>query len=209
MLIPGLSRRAARVQGPIRRDNAGKTRPCAAPHTGRQPARSDGPPVRVQDINEGSHESRPASRAENGAEVTAPTDEHPAAHADAAPPPHGLGPLGLGLVRTIIQEPPPHAVAARPAERAVRLGVVRPVVAEPRAVGVAIGLADGLGRFQEHGGGRRAAAVVGPLGKSIVPRGGASFWIARVLGLHGRAARALGRGRGLAAAAAEVESGRG
>ena len=70
MLIPGLSCRAGRVQGPIRRDNAGKTRPCAAPHTGRQPARSDGPPVRVQDINEGSHESRPASRAENGAEVT-------------------------------------------------------------------------------------------------------------------------------------------
>ena len=119
----------------------------------------------MQDINEGSHESRPASRAENGAEVTATTDEHPAAHADAAPPPHGLGPLGLGLVGTIIKEPPPNAVAALLAERAVRLGVVRPELAEPRAVGVAVGLADGLDRVEVDGGGRRAAAVVGPLGK--------------------------------------------
>ena len=165
MLIPGLSCRAGRVRGPIRRDNAGKTRPCAAPHTGRQPARSDGPPVRVQDINEGSHESRPASRAENGAEVTATTDEHPAAHADAAPPPHGLGPLGLGLVRPEFAEPPAHAVAARLAERAVGIGVVRTLVKEPRAVGVAVGLADGLDRVEVDGGGRRAAAVVGPLGK--------------------------------------------
>ena len=166
MLIPGLSCRAGRVQGPIRRDNAGKTRPCAAPPPPRrQPARSDEPIQSVQDINEGSHEARPASRAEFGEEVTATTDEHPAAHAAAAPPPHGLGPLGLGLVRKIVKEPPPHAVAARLAERAVRLGVVRPVVAEPRAV-VAVGLPHGLGRFQEYGGGRRAAAVVGRLGKS-------------------------------------------
>ena len=137
----------------------------SAAHWKRQPARSDGPPVRVQDINEGSHESRPASRAENGAEVTATTDEHPAAHADAAPPPHGLGPLGLGLVRPEFAEPPAHAVAARLAERAVGIGVVRTLVKEPRAVGVAVGLADGLDRVEVDGGGRRAAAVVGPLGK--------------------------------------------
>ena len=170
MLIPGLSRRAGRVQGPSRRDNAGKTRPCAAPLAlppRRQPARSDGPPVRVQGINEGGHEARPASRAEFCEEVTAPTDEHehPPAHAAAAPPPHGLGPLGLGLVRTIIKKPPPHAVSPYLAERAVRLGLLRPLQQKPRAVGVAVGLAHGLDRFQEYGGGRRAAAVVGPLGK--------------------------------------------
>ena len=70
MLIPGLSRRAARVQGPIRRDNAGKTRPCAAPHAGRQPARSDEPIQSIQHINVRGAAARPASRAENGAEVT-------------------------------------------------------------------------------------------------------------------------------------------
>jgi len=97
--------------------------------------------------------------------LTKTADEHPPAHADAAPPPHGLGALGLGLLRKIIKKPPPHAVAARPAERAVRLGVLGPVVAEPRAVGVAVRVPHGLDRFQEYGGGRRAAAVVGPLGK--------------------------------------------
>ena len=122
----------------------------------------------MQDINEGSHEARPASRAENGAEVTATTDEHPPAHADAAPPPHGLGPLGLGLVRPEFAEPPPHAVAARLAERAVRLGVVRKIVKEPRAVGVAVRVADGLDRVEVDGGGRRTAAVVGPLGGTVV-----------------------------------------
>ena len=88
-----------------------------------------------------------------------------AAHADAAPPPHGLGPLGLGLVRPEFAEPPPHAVAARLAERAVRLGLVRPELAEPRAVGVAVRVPHGLDRVEVDGGGRRAAAVVGPLGK--------------------------------------------
>ena len=87
-----------------------------------------------------------------------------AAHADAAPPPHGLGPLGLGLVRPEFAEPPPHAVAARLAERAVRLRLLRKIVKEPRAVGVPVGLADGLDRVEVDGGGRRAAAVVGPLG---------------------------------------------
>ena len=91
-------------------------------------------------------------------------NEYPPAHADAAPPPHGLGPLGLGLVGTEFAEPPPHAVAARLAERAVRLGVLRPELAEPRAVGVAVGVADGLDRVEVDGGGRRTAAVVGPLG---------------------------------------------
>ena len=70
MLIPGLSCRAGRVQGPIRRDNAGKTRPCAAPHAGRQPARSDEPIQSIQHINVRGAAARPASRAENGAEVT-------------------------------------------------------------------------------------------------------------------------------------------
>ena len=87
-----------------------------------------------------------------------------AAHADTAPPPHGLGALGLGLLRKIIKKPPPHAVAARLAERAVRLGVLGTLVAEPRAVGVAVRVADGLDRVEVDGGGRRAAAVVGPLG---------------------------------------------
>ena len=165
-----LIRRPAAAPGASRAQSAGTTPAKPDPaqrrrRARRQPARSDGPPIRVQDIDEGSHESRPASRAENGAEVTATTDEHPAAHADAAPPPHGLGPLGLGLVREIIEEPPPHAVAARLAERAVGIGVVRTLVKEPRAVGVAVGLADGLDRVEVDGGGRRAAAVVGPLGK--------------------------------------------
>ena len=162
-----LIRRPAAAPGASGAKSAGTTpaKPDPAQRRSREGSpRSDGPPARVQDINEGSHEARPASRAENGAESTATTDEHPPAHADAAPPPHGLGPLGLGLLRKIVKEPPPHAVAARPAERAVGLGVVRPVVAEPRAV-VAVGLPHGLGRFPEYGGGPRAAAVVGPLGK--------------------------------------------
>ena len=117
----------------------------------------------MQDIDEGSHAARPASRAENGAALT--KNEYPAAHAAAAPPPHGLGPLGLGLVRKIVKEPPPHAVAARLAERAVRLGLLRPELAEPRAVGVAVRVPHGLDRVEVDGGGRRAAAVVGPLGK--------------------------------------------
>ncbi len=158
----------------------------------------------MQDINEGSHETRFPRGKRRGRD----RNEHPAAHAAAAPPPHGLGPLGLGLLRKVIKEPPPHAVAARLAERAVGIGVVRPVVAEPRAV-VAVRVPHGLGRFQEYGGGRRAAAVVGPLGIEVVSRGGASFRIARVLGQHGRAAGAVGRGRGLAAAAAQTQSGRG
>ena len=117
----------------------------------------------MQDIDEGSHAARPASRAENGAALT--KNEYPAAHAAAAPPPHGLGPVRLGLVRPEFAEPPAHAVAARLAERAVGIGVVRTLVKEPRAVGVAVGLADGLDRVEVDGGGRRAAAVVGPLGK--------------------------------------------
>ena len=67
---PETSRRARRVQGPIRRDNAGKTRPCAAPHAGRQPARSDEPIQSIQHIDVRGAAARPASRAENGAEVT-------------------------------------------------------------------------------------------------------------------------------------------
>ena len=78
--------------------------------------------------------------------------------------PRGVA-LGLGLVRPEFAEPPAHAVAARLAERAVGIGVVRTLVKEPRAVGVAVGLADGLDRVEVDGGGRRAAAVVGPLGK--------------------------------------------
>ncbi len=121
----------------------------------------------MQDINEGSHEARATFRAENGAALTKPSCPHvdAAAHADAAPPPHGLGPLGLGLVGTELAEPPPHAVAARLAERAVRLGVLGTLVAEPRAVGVAVRVPHGLDRVEVDGGGRRAAAVVGPLGK--------------------------------------------
>ena len=121
----------------------------------------------MQDINEGSHEARATFRAENGAALTNPSCPHvdAAAHADAAPPPHGLGPLGLGLVRPEFAEPPPHAVAARLAERALGLGLVRKIVKEPRAVGVAVRVADGLDRVEVDGGGRRTAAVVGPLGK--------------------------------------------
>ena len=109
-----------------------------------------------------------------------------AAHADAAPPPHGLGPLGLGLVRPEFAEPPPHAVAARLAECSVRLGVLRKIVKEPRAVGVAVRVADGLDRVEVDGGGRRAAAVVGPLGGAAASGGETSCRIARVLGQHGR-----------------------
>ena len=121
----------------------------------------------MQDINEGSHEARATFRAATGAALTRPSCPHvdAAAHADAAPPPHGLGPLGLGLVRPEFAEPPPHAVAARLTERAVGLGLVRTEFEEPRAVGVAVGLADGLDRVEVDGGGRRTAAVVGPLGK--------------------------------------------
>jgi len=120
----------------------------------------------VQDINVLGAEARATFRAENGAALTKNRCPHvdAAAHADAAPPPHGLGPLGLGLVRPEFAEPPPHAVAARLAERALGLGVVRPELAEPRAVGVAVGVADGLDRVEVDGGGRRTAAVVGPLG---------------------------------------------
>ena len=119
----------------------------------------------MQDINEGSHEARATFRAANGAALTKTSrNVDAAAHADAAPPPHGLGALGLGLVRPEFAEPPPHAVAARLAERALGLGVVRPELAEPRAVGVAVGVADGLDRVEVDGGGRRTAAVVGPLG---------------------------------------------
>ena len=117
----------------------------------------------MQDIDEGSHAARPASRAENGAALT--KNEYPAAHAAAAPPPHGLGPVRLGLVRPEFAEPPAHAVAARLAERAVGIGVVRTLVKEPRAVGVAVRVPHGLDRVEVDGGGRRAAAVVGPLGK--------------------------------------------
>ena len=82
--------------------------------------------------------------------------------------PHGLGPLGLGLVRPEFAEPPPHAVAARLAERALGIGLIRKIVKEPRAVGVAVRVADGLDRVEVDGGGRRAAAVVGPLGVAAV-----------------------------------------
>ena len=164
---PETSRRARRVQGQIR---AGQRRqnptPCSASACGRQPARSDGPIQSIQHINVRGAAARPAFRAENGAALTKNRCPHvdAAAHADAAPPPHGLGPLGLGLVRPEFAEPPPHAVAARLAERAQRLGLLRKIVEEPRAVGVAVGLADGLDRVEVDGGGRRAAAVVGPLG---------------------------------------------
>ena len=121
----------------------------------------------MQDIHTLHVNTRPAFRAENGAALTETSCPHvdAAAHADAAPPPHGLGPFRLGLVRPELAEPPPHAVAARLAERAVRLGVVRTEFEEPRAVGVAVRVADGLDRVEVDGGGRRTAAVVGPLGK--------------------------------------------
>ena len=103
-----------------------------------------------------------------------------------------------------VPEPPAHAVAARLA--GARSGSASSGrSSRPRAVGVAVDLADGLDRVEVT-----AADVERPpwWDPRVDCGGGSSFWIARVLGQHGRAPGEWVADEA-AAAAAQVESGRG